>query len=146
MQKDTYFNPSYLKNIKELTWLSYSNTRFLWIYEEKSGLEQEIESMLINKLIENPKILDTSTEHISILKFSGKERFHFLKKNFPLEKIVLFGVNPELFGIHIQFPEYEIIRHLDYYFLKLGAPETLADLNRQHKILLASKLKELADI
>lgn len=146
MQKETYFNPSSLKNIEELTWLNKSNTNFLWVYKEDLNQKDLIEEMMTDKLILNPKVLQASLDDISILKYTGNERFHFLRKHFTLKKIVLLGIDPEEFGIHIEFPEFHILQHLDYYFLRLGAPEKLGDLDRKHKLLLVQVLGKMAEL
>lgn len=146
MQKETYFYPSSLKNIEELHWLNKSNTEFLWIYRENSEKREAAESMLTEKLILNPKVLNSSLEAISILKYTGNERFHFLKKNLPLKKTVLFGIPPQQFGIQLQLPEYQIIQHLDFYFLWVNAPEDLPSMPNDKKVLLAQKLIQLASL
>ncbi|MCO5233822.1 MAG: hypothetical protein LC105_12805 [Chitinophagales bacterium] len=143
MQKETYFYPSSIKNIEELTWLNKSDTTFLWIYRENLDKKEEVEQMMINKLIENPRVLNSNIDSIAILKFTGKERFHFLAKHLTLKKIVLLGIQAQEIGIQIQIPEYEIVQHLDFSFLKIDSPEQLSTLNNQKKILLAQKLIEL---
>lgn len=119
---------------------------FLWIYRENPEKKDIAESMLTDKLILNSKVLNSSLEAISILKFTGNERFHFLKKNFSLKKIVLFGVMPQQFGIQLQLPEYQIIKHLDYYFLWVNAPEDLPSIPGDKKVLLAQKLTQLGSL
>ena len=146
MQNETYFYPSFLKSVEELIWLNKTNTEFLWIYEENESKREEAESMMIEKLIQNPRVLDSSLDKISILKYTGQERFHFLIKNFPIKKIVILGIDPKKLGIQIQLKPYEIIQHLNYYFLQVDAPEKLADLPRDLKIALAQKLAELSKI
>lgn len=146
MQNETYFYPSFLKSVEELIWLNKTNTEFLWIYEENESKREEAESMMIEKLIQNPRVLDSSLDKISILKYTGQERFHFLIKNFPIKKIVILGIDPKKLGIQIQLKPYEIIQHLNYYFLQVDAPEKLADLSRDLKIALALKLAELSKI
>ena len=84
MQKETYFYPSFIKNVEELTWLNKTNTEFLWIYQESESKSEEAESMMIEKLIKNPKVLNLSLDEISILKYTGQERFHYLIKNDPI--------------------------------------------------------------
>lgn len=146
MQKETYFYPSFIKNVEELTWLNKTNTEFLWIYQESESKSEEAESMMIEKLIKNPKVLNLSLDEISILKYTGQERFHYLIKNFPIKKIVILGIDPKKIGIQLQLKPYEIIQHLNYYFLKVDAPENLADLPRDLKIALAQKLTQLSQI
>lgn len=146
MQKNTYFNPSSLKKIEELTWLNKSNTNFLWVYKEDPNQKDLIEEMMIDKLILNPRVLHATLEDVSILKFTGKERFHFLKKHFPLNKIVFLGVQPEDFGIQINFPKFQILKHLDFYFLKLDAPEKLGSLDKKHKLLLVDVLNGISQL
>ena len=146
MQNETYFYPSFLKSVEELIWLNKTNTEFLWIYEENESKREEAESMMIEKLIQNPRVLDSSLDKISILKYTSQERFHFLIKNFPIKKIVILGIDPKKLGIQIQLKPYEIIQHLNYYFLQVDAPEKLADLPRDLKIALAQKLAELSKI
>lgn len=99
--------------------------------------------MMMEKLIKNPRVLNASLDDISILQYTGKERFHFLKKSLPLKKIVLLGVDDQAFGIHLQLPPYEIVQHLDYYFLKIHAPEELSSIPGPQKMILAQKLLEL---
>ena len=146
MQKETYFYPSFIKNVEELTWLNKSKTEFLWIYEENESKKEDAESMMIEKLIQNPRVLNSNLEEISILKYTGQERFHYLLKNFPLKKIVILGIDPKKIGIQIQLKPYEIIQHLDYYFLQIDAPEKLTDLPKELKIALAQKLTQLSEI
>lgn len=146
MQNETYFYPSFLKSAEELIWLNKTNTEFLWIYEENESKREEAESMMIEKLIQNSRVLDSSLDKISILKYTGQERFHFLIKNFPIKKIVILGIDPKKLGIQIQLKPYEIIQHLNYYFLQVDAPEKLADLPRDLKIALAQKLTQLSKI
>lgn len=146
MQKETYFYPSSLKNIEELLWLHKSDTNFLWIYQENPAKKEEAENMMVEKLIQNPRVLNSSLDDISILKYTGKERFHFLKKNFSLKKIVLLGINDKEFGVHLQLPPYEIVKHLDYYFLRIHSPEELATIPGTQKVALAQKLNELKAI
>ncbi|MCO5230379.1 MAG: hypothetical protein M9958_04390 [Chitinophagales bacterium] len=143
MQKETYFYPSLIKNVEELTWLNKSDTSFLWIYRENIEKREEAEQMMINKLIENPRVLNSNIQVISILKFTERERFHFLAKNFNLKKIVLLGIEPQEIGIQFPLPEYVIVHHLHYSFLRIDAPENLSSLNSQRKVLLAQKLIEL---
>lgn len=146
MQKETYFYPSFIKNVEELIWLNKTNTEFLWIYEENEAEREQAETMMVEKLIKNPKVLDLSLDKISILKYTGQERFHFLIKNFPIKKIVILGIDPKKIGIQLQLKPYEIIQHLNYYFLQVDAPEKLADLPRDLKIALAQKLTQLSQI
>lgn len=144
MQKETYFYPSSLKNIEELIWLNKSDTNFLWVYKENEEQKAAAESMMIEKLIQNPRVLNLSLQDISILKYTGPERYHFIKKNFPVRKVVLFGIAPQDFGIQLQLPEYMIVQHLDYYFLKIDSPEELPNLPGNKKVLLAQSLQQLA--
>ncbi len=146
MQKETYFYPSSLKNIEELLWLNKSDTNFLWIYKENEAQKVVAENMMIEKLIQNPRVLSSSLNEISILKFTGQERFHFIKKNFPVKKVVLFGIPPQDFGIQIQLQEYNIIPHLGYYFLKIDSPEELPNLPSNKKVLLAQSLQQLSSL
>jgi hypothetical protein len=126
--------------------MNKTNTEFLWIYEENESKGEEAESMMIKKLILNPRVLNSNLDKISILKYTGQERFHFLIKNFPIKKIVILGIEPKKLGIQLQLKPYEIIQHLDYYFLQVDAPEKLADLPRDLKIALAQKLTQLSEI
>ncbi len=146
MQKETYFYPSFIKNVEELTWLNKTNTEFLWIYQENESQKEEAESMMIEKLIQNPRVLNSNLYEVSILKYSGQERFHVLIKNFPIKKVVILGIHPKKIGIQIQLKPYEIVQHLNYYFLLIDAPEKLADLHKDLKIALAQKLAELSKI
>lgn len=143
MQKETYFAPSSIKNIEELTWLNKSNTNFLWVYQENIDQKDFIEDMLIDKLIQNPRVVNATLNDVSVLKYTGRERFHFLKKHFPIQKVVLFGIEPQDFGIHMNFPKYQIIPHLDYHFLKLDDVKDLSTLGRDSKIALAQSLQQL---
>ena len=59
---------------------------------------------------------------------------------------MILGIDPKKIGIQLQLKPYEIIQHLNYYFLKVDAPENLADLPRDLKIALAQKLTQLSQI
>lgn len=146
MQKETYFYPSSLKNIEELSWLHKSDTNFLWIYQENPEKKSESENMMIEKLIQNSRVLNASMDEISILKYTGLEKFHFLKKNLSLKKIVLLGIDEKDLGIHLNLPAYEIVQHLDFYFLKIHAPELLSTIPGAQKVALAQKLVELKSL
>ncbi|HUH75549.1 MAG TPA: hypothetical protein VLZ75_14235 [Chitinophagales bacterium] len=146
MQKETYFYPSFIKNVEELIWLNKTDTEFLWIYQENEAQREEAEDMMIEKLIKNPRVLNSNLDKVSILKYTGQERFHFLIKNFPIKKVVVLGIEPKNIGIQLQLKPYEIVQHLNYYFLKIDAPEKLANLPKELKIALAQKLAQLSEI
>ena len=145
MQKDIYFFPSSLKNIEELTWLNEADTDCVWIYPENPQQKEAAEDMLIQKLILNPRVLNSDLKNIAILQYTGRERFHFLKKNTSFRKFALFGVEPKQMGIHLSLPKYQLVRFMGYEFLLLDKPELLKNLPKEKKILLAQVLREFTN-
>ncbi|MCO5247850.1 MAG: hypothetical protein M9887_02715 [Chitinophagales bacterium] len=143
MQNETYFYPSLLKDIKELTWLNQGDTDFLWIYRENPEQKDLVEDMLIHKFLLNPKVMESSKEKVAILKYQPGLRFHFLHKNLQVRKIVLFGIPPQQFGVQLQMPKNQIVQHDGFYFLSTDAPEELAKQDVKHKILFAKNLQKL---
>ena len=143
MQNETYFYPSLLKDIKELTWLNEADSDFIWVYKENEDKKAIIEDTLIHKFLLNPKVIESSKDKIAILKYQPGLRFHFLIKHLKLKKIVLFGIEPKDFGIQIQMSKNQIIQHLDYYFLSTDAPDTLIEQTAKQKILFVQNLQNL---
>jgi len=146
LQKEIYFNPSVLKNADDLQWLSKSSSGNLWIYAPAAGQEAEAEDMLISKLITNPRVFNSTPDQYAILKYTGTERFHFVRRHHQAKKIVLFGVNPSSFGIHIKMPEYAIVPHLGYYFLWVDAAEKMPGLPAETKGKIVGLLKKLESL
>jgi hypothetical protein len=141
LQKEIYFNPSVLRSSEELQWLRQGTSEVLWVFQASDAGMVAAEDMMIHKLIMHPKLLNDQPERYNILRFSGVERLHIIRKWLDVRKVVLLGVTPAAFGIHIPCPSYEIVSHAGIQFLSIDAPEQMPALPPATKSQLASVIK-----
>lgn len=140
-----YFNPSILKNESELQWMRKGDGISLWVFQCPDEQMSAAEDMMIEKLIRNPKVLNENPDSFHLLRFTGKERLSFIRKQIKLEKVVLLGIPPAEFGIHIKWPQYNILSHAGIDFLQLDAPHLMPSLPSAQKGSIAHSLKLLYD-
>lgn len=146
MQKEIYFNPSMLRDVSELQLLQNGKSGILWVFQASEKGYATAEDMILNKLIANPKLLNNQPDRFAILRFTGKERLHFVRKQIEVKKVLLLGVPAAAFGIHIQCPLYQVVEHAGMYFLMMDAPEKMPGLAPSVKGQLASVLKTFHEL
>jgi hypothetical protein len=140
------FNPTLVKSISDLIFLTKSDAGTVWLYQVSTDKESLSEDMMLNKLIANPKLLDDSTDNYTILRFTGKERLGTFLKLMPVRKFVLLGVQPSAAGIHFPLQPYQPVVHNGIAFLSVDAPEKMPEMSPQQKTLLAQVLKSFKEI
>jgi hypothetical protein len=146
LQKEIYFNPSMLRDVSELQLLRHGKSGNLWVFQASESGYAVAEDMMLNKLIANPKLLNDQPDRYDILRFTGKERLHFVRKQMEVRKVLLLGVPAVAFGIHIQCPLYQIVEHAGIHILLMDAPEKMPGLAPNVKGQLASVLKTFHEL
>jgi len=146
LQKEIYFNPSMLRDVSDLQLLRHGKSGNLWVFQASVNGSEVAEDMMLNKLIANPKLLNDVPDRFDILRFTGKERLHFVRKQMEVKKVLLLGVPAAAFGIHIQCPLYQIVEHAGLHILLVDAPEKMPGLTPHLKGQLVSVLKTFHEL
>lgn len=146
MQKEIYFNPSLQSSPEDIRWLSRGNNGFLWVVQAGEAELEAARDMIFEKLIRNPKLMNSEPAQHAIVHFSGRERLHFIRRFVPVEKVVLAGVQPESVGVHMKLPKNKIVPHANVFYLLLDAPHLMPGLPAADKTEIAVALRTLQQL